>query len=485
MILIGRDPACDVVLQAPGLSGVQALLLPSPDDHHRVVDFDSTNGTFVNGKRIADATVTPADELRFGATCLFNWATHGWSVAHPCDSRLLFTLGRNPANAIVVADARVSAAHAVVIDKGNTAFVVDVDSANGVFVNGTAVTSARVAPGDQVRLGSLEIDLQALVAEARAARAQTAGQAPSPNGTSRLTLSRARVLAFGLIGAAGIAAMVMLVLLSREGSSTRGWRSSLGSVGAAVGLRDPWDSAVERMSAHLHGSPDLASALDRDAATAARIAASLGVLDSLRPLLAQIDAWRKVRPDGDLGPATAAARQLLGTDIPDNAYDAVLAALELSSPGSGRTLEAVEGLARTGLEQRRALADLAAALGAASQEVRGFLAVPGRESLDRLASAARAALPRLDQTDSALASWDGQITQALERADAFRAGVQMAADTAPGALVRPQLAALNEMVGDIIAPVTDLAQSLGTLRASLGRERHALREVMKEVDGLK
>lgn len=64
-------------------------------------------------------------------------------------------IGRAPANDIVLADDSVSWHHAQVWVEGGVAWVRDLGSRNGTFVNGQrAISSARLADGDRVRIGA-------------------------------------------------------------------------------------------------------------------------------------------------------------------------------------------------------------------------------------------------------------------------------------------------------------------------------------------
>jgi len=62
--LVGRDPECDVSIDNALLSRKHAKIYIE-GDHLRVVDLGSANGTFLNGKPIAEAKALPGDELRF------------------------------------------------------------------------------------------------------------------------------------------------------------------------------------------------------------------------------------------------------------------------------------------------------------------------------------------------------------------------------------------------------------------------------------
>jgi hypothetical protein len=69
--VIGRDPAkSHLLLEDPEASRRHASLIPEGQSLN-VEDLGSTNGTFVNGQRIADATVlVPGDRLRIGTSVL-------------------------------------------------------------------------------------------------------------------------------------------------------------------------------------------------------------------------------------------------------------------------------------------------------------------------------------------------------------------------------------------------------------------------------
>jgi hypothetical protein len=68
-LVIGRLPECAVVLGDTNISRRHAQV--AMDDGAVVVsDLGSTNGTFVNGRRITRATVRPGDEITVGTTRL-------------------------------------------------------------------------------------------------------------------------------------------------------------------------------------------------------------------------------------------------------------------------------------------------------------------------------------------------------------------------------------------------------------------------------
>jgi pSer/pThr/pTyr-binding forkhead associated (FHA) protein len=62
---VGRAPRADFVLDAALVSRVHCRITAT-DDVLEIVDLSSTNGTYVNDKRIGKATVAAGDRLRVG-----------------------------------------------------------------------------------------------------------------------------------------------------------------------------------------------------------------------------------------------------------------------------------------------------------------------------------------------------------------------------------------------------------------------------------
>lgn len=63
---VGSAETNDVVLRGRFVSARHAVLKHSPESGFRVLDLDSTNGTFVNDERVREKTVSDGDRIRFG-----------------------------------------------------------------------------------------------------------------------------------------------------------------------------------------------------------------------------------------------------------------------------------------------------------------------------------------------------------------------------------------------------------------------------------
>jgi len=65
--VVGKAPDCDVVLNDPSISGRHAEFIAGRTGF-RVTDLGSTNGTYVNDKKITNADLVDNDSVRLGRT---------------------------------------------------------------------------------------------------------------------------------------------------------------------------------------------------------------------------------------------------------------------------------------------------------------------------------------------------------------------------------------------------------------------------------
>ncbi|MGW5639379.1 FHA domain-containing protein [Streptomyces sp. NPDC003832] len=173
---VGRDPLSDVVLDDARVSWHHAVLHPA-GDHWTLQDEGSTNGTYADGRRIRARDVGPGTEIRFGniadgpravlldrprpaperpsavsmpaLTGTFRQPT----TVRPVPARTV-RIGRAPDNDLVLDDLVVSRHHAelrALPDGGHE--IADLGSHNGTYLNGGAITSAPVGPGDVIGIG--------------------------------------------------------------------------------------------------------------------------------------------------------------------------------------------------------------------------------------------------------------------------------------------------------------------------------------------
>ena len=192
---VGRDPDSDIVITDARVSWHHAVLAQE-NGRWVLTDNGSTNGTYASGRRVDRVEIIGQCLVRLGhpadgptLSCIVSPAGAGsplpvqlavsplggdgavavagrgvpWpepsvparepSVVRPRPTRTL-RLGRAPDNDIVVADLGVSRHHAELRTSSGAYRIVDLDSYNGTFVNGQRVTSAPLAEGDIVGIGS-------------------------------------------------------------------------------------------------------------------------------------------------------------------------------------------------------------------------------------------------------------------------------------------------------------------------------------------
>ncbi len=206
-MVVGRDPACDLVLEDRLLSRRHARL-SIEQAHVEVVDLGSANGTYVNGKRIAKGVLWPGDELRLGTDTYRlqgpvdgdaerdadrgNTTQLATEFIEPSDrteilsderivmclvpsndaARALldhplklsageYVLGRQRPCDVLLADSSVSKRHALLSVDGHVCAVEDQGSSNGTFVNGEPVgIQQRLNPGDSLTCGRIELQIE-------------------------------------------------------------------------------------------------------------------------------------------------------------------------------------------------------------------------------------------------------------------------------------------------------------------------------------
>ena len=158
-VKIGRSKSNDCVFENPSVSSNHAVMTISEDGQSAVLrDLASTNGTFVNNKRVQqEVTVSKTDIIRFGSeqTSLADIeARLAKTVIKRSDTPARgLTIGKSSDNRIVMNHDDVSRRHAVLYKNEKGEIVIeDSGSTNGTYVNGTKITSKVLLPGDKVTI---------------------------------------------------------------------------------------------------------------------------------------------------------------------------------------------------------------------------------------------------------------------------------------------------------------------------------------------
>lgn len=207
-VVIGRDDACDIRLDGEGVSRRHCSIAPVPGGY--LLTDESSNGTLANGERISrthilddgdilrlhneelrfellvhhgengsapggsraatavmdlsrlrDGTLSPDDRraaLRASPTASLEIIRGPFSGASFHIERPVCSIGRGEQSDVRLRDESVSSAHATLLRKGNTWYVVDLRSANGTFVDGYRIAGEReLSTGATLRVGAVEM----------------------------------------------------------------------------------------------------------------------------------------------------------------------------------------------------------------------------------------------------------------------------------------------------------------------------------------
>lgn len=206
-ITIGRDQSNDLVLTAPGVSGFHAEI-QNEGGRSFLVDLGSTNGTFINGKRIsgrqelnawdavqfdkveaevvdgegrrptmvnravssADLTPGVAAEVGKGPVSVSGWSLQGQSgstAGKRFEIATKLSVGRESSCDLTLEVSEVSRRHAELELTGGVLKLKDLDSANGTFVNGRKVTETVLKSGDEVRFDQVAFRVNGPVSAAQ------------------------------------------------------------------------------------------------------------------------------------------------------------------------------------------------------------------------------------------------------------------------------------------------------------------------------
>ncbi len=205
-IHLGRDQMCEVAFDASAATvSRKHAELHFSNGTCTIIDNNSFNGTLLNGRRITAATpVTEGDEIQLGLggpimrfsmrretadepessvpaaevsadltkTMVFNLDKETMVPRQAAgQARLVrsalfgpsgvLTIGREPGNDIQLDGLGISNRHAKLKSSGGRFTVEDLNSTNGVFLNGSRITNSVVAPEDSIQIGAFVFRIDA------------------------------------------------------------------------------------------------------------------------------------------------------------------------------------------------------------------------------------------------------------------------------------------------------------------------------------
>jgi len=158
-IKIGKSSSNDFVINNDIVSRQHAILTVYDTGEVTIKDLNSTNGTFVDGKRITDTEPLKSGQVvRLGGQSqgvILDWQkliTTKPKNYRPTDAIEVKKIGKELDNDIRLPNPDVSRRHALLCKKQNGSIsIVDCDSTNGTFVNGFPISGEKVLrSGDKV-----------------------------------------------------------------------------------------------------------------------------------------------------------------------------------------------------------------------------------------------------------------------------------------------------------------------------------------------
>jgi ABC-type multidrug transport system ATPase subunit/pSer/pThr/pTyr-binding forkhead associated (FHA) protein len=188
-IVVGRDLKAQIRIEKSEISGLHLQIIFDGTGQLFVVDLGSTNGTFVNGTRIAAGVQTPLSSKDIltiahpnGVKLVFNPDDYQSNSNPPpiqtqekvvstvtldelFKSKSTVTIGRSAENDLVLSHPSISRSHAKIERKGENKFLItDLESMNGTFVNGHQISgSSTIGSNDTIFIGRFQISLSGAV----------------------------------------------------------------------------------------------------------------------------------------------------------------------------------------------------------------------------------------------------------------------------------------------------------------------------------
>ncbi len=163
LLKIGRSASCDIVLPSENVSSLHAEILILDNGEIFLEDKNSTNGTKVGNKKIVPNTETP---IRRGDYVVFADMELPWARVPQAENlsnyKQVLNIGTNFKNDIVIEGTYCSRYHASfrVSKNGRKAFIRDLNSKNGVKVNGVKIhpnKDVEIKKNDVVICGDTDI----------------------------------------------------------------------------------------------------------------------------------------------------------------------------------------------------------------------------------------------------------------------------------------------------------------------------------------
>ncbi len=162
LISIGSASSCGICIPSQYVSSYHAELILLDNGDIFLVDCNSTNGTFLEGKRLkpnVEVPVRRGDRIEFDNE-LLNWASVP-TIPLPDPSKVkgMYGVGKHERNRYCIKGDTVSRFHATIKEMKNGKWYIQDHSKNGTFINGNRIPSNQDIPlkaKDSIICGSVQ-----------------------------------------------------------------------------------------------------------------------------------------------------------------------------------------------------------------------------------------------------------------------------------------------------------------------------------------
>jgi ABC-type multidrug transport system ATPase subunit/pSer/pThr/pTyr-binding forkhead associated (FHA) protein len=160
-LTVGRDSSrCQLLIEHPSVSGVHSEFRLK--DGKALLADRSTNGTFVNGRRVTTVELHDGDYITFGRyagkSLIFKTGLEPELKVEKVDlTKDRVTIGRDASNDVVIDHPVVSKRHAEIATQDGKTSIIDLGSTNGTFVNGIKVRRHQLQQLDRIVVGPSEL----------------------------------------------------------------------------------------------------------------------------------------------------------------------------------------------------------------------------------------------------------------------------------------------------------------------------------------
>jgi pSer/pThr/pTyr-binding forkhead associated (FHA) protein len=165
IIKIGRAKENDIVVNDP-LVGRYHAVIKIFNNYILLEDLNSTNGTFVNGKKISSSIITEKDKITLGKSYELDiksiFKPESKKTPIPSIDKNVITIGRSLDNDIVLNNIKVSRRHAKLERVGDNWYLEDLGSANKTYVNSKPIKKTKITSNDIITIGGVPLSLENL-----------------------------------------------------------------------------------------------------------------------------------------------------------------------------------------------------------------------------------------------------------------------------------------------------------------------------------